>query len=66
MINLGRFAKTMMNDAIVAYTEANAFHAQEVWNRDKEFDEMYTALFRELGRGSAPDIWSDPDVVYGA
>lgn len=48
LINLGRFASTMVKDAIVAYTEANTFHAQEVWNRDKELDEMYTGLFREL------------------
>lgn len=48
VINLGRFASTMVKDAIVAYTEANTSHAQDVWNRDKDLDEMYTSLFREL------------------
>ena len=31
-----------------AYEEADADGAQKVWDRGKELDEMYTALFREL------------------
>jgi phosphate transport system protein len=48
LINLGRFAMTMVKDAMHAYQEADARQAADVWNRDKELDEMYTALFREL------------------
>ncbi|HYL49754.1 MAG TPA: phosphate signaling complex protein PhoU [Stellaceae bacterium] len=48
LINLGRFATTMVRDALQAYVETDAEKATEVWNQDKELDEMYTALFREL------------------
>lgn len=48
LVNLGRFATTMVKDAMRAYTEADTALAQNVWARDKELDEMYTALFREL------------------
>lgn len=46
--NLGRFATAMVKDVMRAYAEADAVGAQKVWDRDKELDEMYTALFREL------------------
>jgi phosphate transport system protein len=48
LINLGQFAAAMVKDAMRAYGERNAQDAQSVWLRDKEVDEMYTALFREL------------------
>jgi phosphate transport system protein len=48
LINLGRFAVVMVKDAMHAYHEVDALQAEEVWNRDKELDEMYTGLFREL------------------
>jgi phosphate transport system protein len=46
--NIGRFAVNMVKDALSAYSEADVRRADDVWNRDKALDEMYTALFREL------------------
>ena len=48
LVNLGRFAAEMVRDAMRAYVERDAPRAQQVWDRDRELDEMYTALFREL------------------
>jgi len=48
LVNLGRFAAAMVKDAMHAYQEADALQAENVWQRDKELDEMYTGLFREL------------------
>jgi len=48
LINLGRFATIMVKDAMHAYQEADDRQAEDVWNRDKELDEMYTGVFREL------------------
>lgn len=48
LVNLGRFATAMVADAMHAYAEADAGQAQAVWDRDRQLDEMYTALFREL------------------
>jgi phosphate transport system protein len=45
---VGRFAATMLKDALRAYTQGDMHAAEDVWGRDKELDEMYTALFREL------------------
>jgi len=55
LINLGRFATIMVKDAMHAYQEADAREAEDVWNRDKELDEMYTGLFRELHTYMAED-----------
>jgi len=48
LVNLGRFATVMVKDAMRAYQGADALLAENVWQRDKELDEMYTGLFREL------------------
>jgi phosphate transport system protein len=45
---VGRFAATMLKDALRAYAQGDMHAAEDVWGRDKELDEMYTALFREL------------------
>jgi RecJ-like exonuclease len=50
LVNLGRFAMKMVNDAMHAYRQRDANEAQQVWTRDAELDAMYTALFRELLR----------------
>jgi phosphate transport system protein len=47
LVNLGRFAVKMVNDAVLAYARRDAVGAQQVWTRDAELDAMYTALFRE-------------------
>jgi phosphate transport system protein len=47
LVNLGRFAITMVHDAMLAYARRDAVEAQQVWTRDAELDAMYTALFRE-------------------
>jgi phosphate transport system protein len=48
LINLGRFATTMVKDAMGAYKGADAGRARDVWDRDTALDRMYTSLFREL------------------
>jgi phosphate transport system protein len=37
-----------VKDAMHAYLLEDAREAQEVWDRDRELDAMYTSLFREL------------------
>jgi phosphate transport system protein len=46
--DFGRFAVSMLQDALSAYESGDDQKAEEVWRRDKELDEMYTAHFREL------------------
>jgi phosphate transport system protein len=48
LIALGRFAIAMVEDAMAAYSGHDNQSAQEVWARDKELDEMYSACFGEL------------------
>jgi phosphate transport system protein len=48
LVAVGRFAVTMVKDAMQAYAAEDAGKAQEVWERDRELDTMYTSLFREL------------------
>jgi phosphate transport system protein len=48
LIALGRFAVAMVEDAMAAYASRDNGRAQEVWARDKELDEMYSACFGEL------------------
>ncbi len=48
LVALGRFATAMVKDAMEAYRVKDAHKAQEVWDRDRELDTMYTSLFREL------------------
>jgi phosphate transport system protein len=43
-----QFALLLVKDVIDAYVERDADKAIEVWNRDKELDEMYSSLFREF------------------
>jgi phosphate transport system protein len=50
LIALGRFAVAMVEDAMAAYASRDNGRAQEVWARDKELDEMYSACFGELLR----------------
>jgi len=45
---MGRLTMTMMKNCIDAYIEQDAEKAQRVWNADREVDEMYVSLFREL------------------
>jgi phosphate transport system protein len=48
LVNLGRFSTSMVKDAMRAFADSDTALAQDVWRRDKELDEMYTAFFREL------------------
>jgi phosphate transport system protein len=48
LIALGRFAVAMVEGAMAAYSSRDNQRAQEVWTRDKELDEMYSACFAEL------------------
>jgi phosphate transport system protein len=48
LIALGRFALAMVEDVMAAYSARDSRRAQEVWARDEELDEMYSACFREL------------------
>jgi phosphate transport system protein len=48
LIALGRFAVAMVEDVMAAYASRDDLRAQEVWARDKELDEMYSACFGKL------------------
>ena len=48
LVNLGQFAASMVKEAMDAYAVADGRQAQTVWDRDRELDAMYMALFREL------------------
>jgi phosphate transport system protein len=47
-MEFGRFAATMLHDAMSAYENSNPELAENVWGRDKKLDEIYTILFRDL------------------
>ena len=55
LVNIGRFAVHMLKDAMQAYEKENDRQAEEVWLRDKELDEKYTDLFREVMSYMAKD-----------
>jgi phosphate transport system protein len=59
LIDFGRFAVGMVQDALSAYESGDDRQAEEVWARDKELDEMYTAHFREL----AMHMVEDPTLI---
>lgn len=46
--DIGRFALKMVKDALGAYSDGDILLADDVWNRDRALDEMYTSLYREL------------------
>ena len=48
LVSLARYGAAMVRDTMHAYRQLDASEAQEVWNRDTELDQKYTALFREL------------------
>ena len=51
MQNIPRIAATclgMVKDVLDAYVERDADKAMEIWHRDREVDDQYTSLFREL------------------
>jgi phosphate transport system protein len=45
---LGEAARAMVKDIVAAYGSADADKAIEVWKRDQQLDNAYTALVREL------------------
>lgn len=45
---LADFASVMVQDAMDAYAAVDGNKAQDVWNRDKRLDEMYSNVFRSL------------------
>ncbi|RMD61552.1 MAG: phosphate transport system regulatory protein PhoU [Alphaproteobacteria bacterium] len=45
---MGRLVQAIIKDTLDAYVARDADRAIDVWHRDEEVDEMYTALFREL------------------
>ena len=45
---MGRLVQQMIKDVLDAYIERNADKAMAVWTSDREVDEMYVSLFREL------------------
>ena len=48
LLNLARYAATMVNDALHAYTQMDIAEARAVWQSDTDLDARYTALFREV------------------
>jgi len=45
---LGRLVQHMVKDALDAYVERDDARAIDVWQRDREVDQLYNSLFREL------------------
>ncbi len=45
---IGQSCLSMVKDVLDAYVERDAEKASAVWHRDREVDEQYTSLFREL------------------
>jgi phosphate transport system protein len=45
---MGEICLEMLKDVLDAYVERDVSKAMEVFDRDKEVDELYTGLFREL------------------
>lgn len=45
---IGQSCLAMVKDVLDAYVDRDADKATAVWNRDREVDEQYTGLFREL------------------
>ncbi|MBO22325.1 MAG: phosphate transport system regulatory protein PhoU [Rhodospirillaceae bacterium] len=45
---MGRLVREMIKDVLDAFSNNDVAMAREVWARDKEVDDMYDSLFREL------------------
>jgi phosphate transport system protein len=45
---MAKLAQAIIKDVLDAYANHDPSRALDVWHRDEEVDEMYTALFREL------------------
>jgi len=45
---MGRLVREMIKDVLDAFSNADVGMAGDVWARDKEVDDMYDSLFREL------------------
>jgi phosphate transport system protein len=48
LTRMGRLVLRQLKDVLDAYTQRDAVKAMEVWNADREIDDMYNSLFREL------------------
>lgn len=45
---MGRMVRAMIADVLDAFLQGDAVKARDVWARDKEVDDIYDSLFREL------------------
>ncbi|MFZ0695053.1 MAG: phosphate signaling complex protein PhoU [Alphaproteobacteria bacterium] len=45
---MGKLVQAMLKDVLDAYVERNVNKAMNVWEHDKDIDDMYDSLFREL------------------
>ena len=45
---MAKLVQAIIKDVLDAYANHDSGRAMDVWHRDEEVDEMYTALFREL------------------
>jgi phosphate transport system protein len=45
---MGKMAVGLLADVLDAYAEGDAAKAENVWQRDRELDELHSGLFREL------------------
>ena len=45
---MGKLVQGMLKDVLDAYVERDVAKAMKVWERDKDIDDMYDSLFREL------------------
>jgi phosphate transport system protein len=45
---MGRMVRDLLSDALSAYAKRDADLALDVWRRDRDLDQLYASLFREL------------------
>lgn len=48
VLHMGRIVQEILKEILDSYVQRDVEKAVQVWNRDEEVDDMYTALFREL------------------
>ncbi len=52
---MGQIAQKLLKDVLDAYIERNADQAIDVWQRDRELDEVCESVFREIQHNMAQD-----------
>ncbi len=56
IVSMAETAKTMLEDAIHAYSKSDVKLAVDAWNRDDRIDEVYTQLLVQLRQSMKEDV----------